>query len=76
MVLLDLAGSLAHMPLEGDLYEDRAKAELLTGDVTAVQSHSGWDSAPVEVIKTGEPIKKPEYLRVIFTFIKSKLSIK
>lgn len=64
MILLDLAGSLSHMPVDGELYEDLAKAELLTGDPSAVQSHSGWDSAPVEVIKTGKQIEKPAYLKV------------
>lgn len=64
MLLLDLAGSLAHMPVDGELYEDQAKAELLSGDSSVVQSHTGWHSTPVEVIRTGTQLEKPEYLKV------------
>lgn len=68
MLLLDLTGSLSHMSQDGELYEDQARAELLTGDPTAVQAHSGWDSGPVEVIHTGPKLEKPEYLKVCDSF--------
>lgn len=64
MILLDLAGSLGHMSMDGELYEDQAKAELLSGDITAVQTHSGWDSAAVEVMHTEKQKEKPQYLKV------------
>lgn len=63
MLLLDLAGSLSHMPMDGELYEDLAKAELLSGDHSVVQAHAGWESCPVEVIKTGTHIEKPKFLK-------------
>lgn len=64
MVLLDLTGSLGHMSMEGELYEDPAKAELLAGDQTVIQSHSGWNSAPVEVIRTEKEAEKHDYIKV------------
>lgn len=66
MILLDLSGSLGYMPLDGELYDDPAKSELLSGDMSLVQAHSsGWDSGPIEVMQTGPPIEKPKYIKVI-----------
>lgn len=62
MLLLDLAGSLGGASVEGELYEDSIKAELLSGDTASV--HTGWDSSAIEVINTGEKIPKSDYLKV------------
>lgn len=63
MLLLDLAGSMGHMSMDGELYEDQAKSELLSGDPSVLQAHSGWDTGPIEVMQTGPPIEKPKYIR-------------
>lgn len=64
MVLLDLAGSLGAAPVEGELYEDSIKADLLSGDTSVVSGLTGWDASAIDVINTSDKIPKSDYHKV------------
>uniref|UniRef100_A0A182PE02 Misato Segment II tubulin-like domain-containing protein n=1 Tax=Anopheles epiroticus TaxID=199890 RepID=A0A182PE02_9DIPT len=62
LLMLDLNGTLKHVPRTGDLYEQPIDPEQIPADdPTEVVADIGWETGKVEVIKKEKPAERHPY---------------
>uniref|UniRef100_A0AAG5CU75 Protein misato n=1 Tax=Anopheles atroparvus TaxID=41427 RepID=A0AAG5CU75_ANOAO len=61
LLLVDLGGTLGHVPRTGDLYSDPIDPTQLPDDPSELTDVVEWDAQKLEIVKQGEPAKRHPY---------------